>query len=221
MVETAAAATKGKAWLSIAPMTGEEVTRSKDGQAWRIGGPDEIAWIVNSVDGLSRSITAAIPPSFDAYATILLPGEPNIRFDVQQEHEQERALLRLFEAHAAPQSWWLGYLETGASDIVFWDAPKVPGYYQSWNYVLVNAGPEEALTWRPARERNWKALELPELIFPADRSWLMSTLWDDDWSCVGGSTSLIEALVADPVCGSRARRVGIEQDRTPPEFSES
>jgi hypothetical protein len=22
------------------------------------------------------------------------------------------------------------------------------------------------------------------LIFPVDRSWLLTTLWDDDWSCI-------------------------------------
>ena len=27
---------------------------------------------------------------------------------------------------------------------------------------------------------------LPDLMFPADRSWLVSTLWDDDRTCVGG-----------------------------------
>jgi hypothetical protein len=112
---------------------------------------------------------------------------------------------------------WLGYLETGASDIVFWDAPRVI-LYSGWSYVLVRAGPEQAASWRPAEgERNWKSTELPELMFPADRSWLVSTLWDDDWTCIGGSATLIADLLADHVLGPRARQVAIlDDDTTPP-----
>jgi len=38
---------------------------------------------------------------------------------------------------------------------------------------------------------------LPDLIFPADRSWLVSALWDDTWTCIGGPRHLIDALAAD------------------------
>jgi hypothetical protein len=55
----------------------------------------------------------------------------------------------------------------------------------SWGYVLVEAGPEEAGAWR----RGGWGEDLPDLMFPSDRTWLFSTLWDDDWSCVGGSRS--------------------------------
>jgi len=30
-------------------------------------------------------------------------------------------------------------------------------------------------------------------MFPADHSWLVSTLWDDDWSRIDGSTTLVES----------------------------
>jgi hypothetical protein len=53
-------------------------------------------------------------------------------------------------------------------------------------------------------------------MFAADRGWLFSTLWDDDWSCVGGPTELVSDLLGDPVLGSRARRVTVDQDATPP-----
>ena len=43
-----------------------------------------------------------------------------------------------------------GYLDTGADDIVFPDAPKVT-LYSGWPYVLVEAGPEQAATWRQQR----------------------------------------------------------------------
>lgn len=40
------------------------------------------------------------------------------------------------------------------------------------------------------RQHNWKSTELPELMFPADRPGLVSSLWDDDWTCIGGSATL-------------------------------
>ncbi len=39
---------------------------------------------------------------------------------------------------------------------------------------------------------------LPDLFFPADRSWLASALWDDTWTCIGGPAALIEILRQDP-----------------------
>jgi hypothetical protein len=90
--------------------------------------------------------------------------------------------------------------------------------YQGWEYVLLKASPGQAASWRPDGRRNWKCLELPDLMFPTDRSWLVSTLWDDDWSCIGGPTALINGLVSEPVLRPRARRVTIDQDATPAEF---
>ena len=73
----------------------------KDGRAWRIGGAADVAWIA---DGTSpgRTIAAAIPPVFDAYATIVLPGS-----DEDQE-EHDRAVLALLRGQSAGQRWWLG-----------------------------------------------------------------------------------------------------------------
>jgi hypothetical protein len=96
---------------------------------------------------------------------------------VRHERRQDLALVELLRRHTAPQPWWLYYLDTGASDIVFWDAPKV-GLYTGWRYVLIEAGPEQAATWRPAPrgQSNWKSTELPDLMFPEDHAWLVSTL---------------------------------------------
>src|SRR3954464_12945571 len=121
------------------------VTKVKDGGTWRVGTSAEVAWIA---DGTSAglTITAAIPPVFEAYATVELPpgGEG------QDEHD--RAVLALLSEQSAGQPWWLGYLDTGADDIVFPDAPKVT-LYAGWEYVLVEAGPEQAVTWR--RNGSW------------------------------------------------------------------
>ena len=43
-------------------------------------------------------------------------------------------------------------------------------------------------------------------MFPADRSWLVSSLWDDAWVGVGGSGDLISALVKEPDLRTGAQR---------------
>ncbi len=125
------------------------LTRARDGRLWQIGTAAEVNWIAKGTS-IGLSITSGIPPVFEAYATIVLADtseqqERNAHSKQQERHE--RALLTVLSEHSANQSWWLGYLETGGADIVFPDAPRVT-LYPSWDYVLVAAGPEQALTWR-------------------------------------------------------------------------
>ena len=90
---------------------------------------------------LSRTITAAIPPVFDAYATVVVP-------DGDEERKQrDLAVSALLSEQSAGQPWWLGYLDTGVDDILFPGIPMVT-LYSGWRYVLVEAGPEQAATWR-------------------------------------------------------------------------
>jgi len=185
---------------------GTVVTRAQDGSRWQLGTATDVDWIAKGTfSGLS--ITSGIPPVFAAYATVLLPTT-----EEQQQERHDRALLALLNEHSANQPWWLGYLDTGGADIVFPDAPMVT-LYADWRYVLVAAGPEQAATWRESDP--WKGT-LPDLMFPADRSWLISTLWDDDWTCVGGSSELLTSLLRHPDLQSRARRVTVDEDATPP-----
>jgi hypothetical protein len=158
------------------------------------------------------AITAAIPPVFSDYATLELQdhsGDTPTR-----QHDQ--AVVALLNRHTAPQPWWLGYLDTGANNIIFSDVPKVT-LYAGWKYVLIEAGPKQASAWRQELGgTHWKSTQLPDVLFPADRSWLFSTLWDDDWTCIGGSTVLVTDLLNDRDLGPRARRVTLDQDATPP-----
>lgn len=101
----------------------------------------------------------------------------------------------MLRAHTKPQPWWLGFLDTGASDVVLDDAPRVR-MYSGWNYVLAQAGPHEARTWRSDEGRWFTAL--PELMFPADRSWLVSSLSDDARADIGGPAEPISALLIEP-----------------------
>ena len=155
-------------------------------------------WITSGTrsDG---TITTAIPPLFPAYTTVVEPDHG----DPVDPRDHERAVVDHLTRYGTTQ-WWLGYLDTGVHDVVFPDAERVPMYW-AWPYVLVQAGPVEALTWRNA---------LPDLIFPLDRSWLFSMLWDDGWTCVGGPSTLVGTLATDPLIS--ARQVQLGEDPTPP-----
>jgi hypothetical protein len=180
--------------------------RAKDGRTWRIGTQAEAAWITRGTT-IGLTITSAIPPVFDAYATVVLPSEA----PAQGDHDL--AVITLLSEQSAGQPWWLGYLDTGGDDIVFPDAPKVT-MYAGWSYVLVEAGPWQAATWRQVEYWSYRKGVLPDLMFPADRSWLVSTLWDDDWSCIGGPAELVDRFVQHP--NLQARPVTLGQDATPP-----
>jgi hypothetical protein len=181
------------------------VRRARDGSTWRIGTDAEVAWIAEGTS-IGLTITAAIPPVFEAYATVVVAyGEERVKHD--------RAVLALLAEQSAIQPWWLGYLDTGVDDIVFPDVPKVT-LYAGWQYVLVEAGPEQAAAWLPSDGRAYGSGDLPNLMFPADHSWLVSTLWDDDWSCVGGPAQLVNRFLRHP--DLRARPVALGQDATPP-----
>ncbi|MHB8694290.1 MAG: hypothetical protein ACYDHH_23875 [Solirubrobacteraceae bacterium] len=178
-------------------------TSLKDGRTWRIGIEDDVVWINDGVTG-GLSITAAVPPAFAAYATLVFPLNLELDRNAHRPAEDrfDDALLRVLSAHPNPQPWWLGFLETGASDVVLDDAPRVRVY--GWNYVLVQAGPHEARMLRGDAGRWFTAL--PELMFPADNSWLMSSLWDDAWACIGGSAELIATLLDEPELRAAAER---------------
>jgi hypothetical protein len=47
------------------------------------------------------------------------------------QDEHDRAVLAIAREQSADQPWLLGYLDTGADDIVFPDAPKVT-LYSGW-----------------------------------------------------------------------------------------
>jgi hypothetical protein len=169
-----------------------------------IGTDVDVAWIQESAT-IGLSIAAAIPVAFPDYATIRVPDQDRGR------SQDFRRLLEVLRGQSPDQPWWLGYLDTGTDDVVFPDAPRVT-LYSGWGYVLVQAGPREAGIWRQDL-RSWRAPG-PDLIFPADHSWLLSWLWDDDWRCLGGPADLIENVLAEPVL--QARRVRPDEDATPP-----
>lgn len=175
----------------------------KDGRSWRIGTADDVGWLAGQTTP-GVSVSTAIPPVFEAYGTFY-PAE-GVSFATQ-----ERALVAELVEQTPEQPWWLGYLDTGAHDIVFPQLPKVSLYFD-WSYLLVEAGPEQALSWRTGHMRGDGSL--PDLFFPADHSWLVSALWDDAWTDIGGTAALITALHRNPLVN--ARPVGPDEDALPP-----
>ena len=188
---------------------------TKEGRDWWIGTGADVYWIASATD-VGKTITAAIPRVFQAYATfheLFDPAAPITEYEEAASiTEQERAVVEHLVDLSGDQPWWLGYLDTGATDVVFPDAPMV-SLYSDLDYVLVEAGPEQALTWRVGHMRSQYGV-LPDLFFPADRSWLVSALWDDTWTCVGGTTELVDRLRLDPRIQARPVRLG--EDATPP-----
>jgi hypothetical protein len=182
------------------------VTRRKDGRDWVIGTEDDVRWIQKAIS-ISSTVTSAVPPHFSAYATVLVPDKHGGR------SEDLRVLLDVLGGHSGDQPWWLGYLETGTDDLVFPDAPRTR-LYSDWRYVLVLASWEKAAQWR--RDfASWRAPG-PDLIFPADRSWLVSWLWDDDWRSLGGPSDLVGQLLDAPLL--QARRIGLDDEVAPPGY---
>ena len=149
------------------------VTRFRDGGTQRIGTDADVAWIADGTS-IDRTITSAIPPFFEAYATVVLP------YGGEGQDAHDRAVLALLGEQSAGQPWWLGYLDTGADDIFFPDAPKVT-LYSGWHYVLVEAGPEQAATWRQSGGWSFWKGALPNLMFPADDTSTRACL--PPWRC--------------------------------------
>ena len=198
----------------MADELGQPVTRIKDahGHSWRIGTGAEVAWIAGGTSP-SLAITAAIPPVFAAYATVVRPES------APDQERYNRAVLALLTGQSAGQRWWLGYLSTNAGDLalpgVTMAALPTVSLYSGQSYLLVEAGPRQAGTWRRRETGSlWWHDVLPDLMFPADHSWLVATMPDDDWTCVGGPANLLDMFLAHP--DLRARAVQPGEDATPP-----
>ncbi len=170
---------------------------SRDGRQWRLGTASDVTFITDATVART-AIGFTIPPIYAAYCKVEIP-----RWSKASELvDHEQSVMSLLTKATEEQPWWLGYLDTGAHDVVFPFAPRTVPFY-GHGYVLVQAGPHQAANWR---EEGWN-WALPDLMFPADRSWLTSTGWDDTWTCVGGREELISSFLTHPTLGPRTERL--------------
>jgi hypothetical protein len=101
-----------RASLRLPPVTDNcetEVWGNKDGRTWRIGGETEVAWIRENTE-VSFAITSAIPPVFEAYATLELPGSGDHLSASPLDPDRHNAgVLAVLSEHSAAQpgtSWF-------------------------------------------------------------------------------------------------------------------
>ncbi len=80
-----------------------------------------------------------------------LPGsgdrDPSVLLEDRDRHDA--GVLTTLSQHTAVQPEWLGYLDTGATDVIFDDVPKMT-LYSGWEYVLIEAGPGSGVDGRAA-----------------------------------------------------------------------
>ena len=188
-----------------------EKTVERDGVRWPLARQEDLAWLSDQTD-VGLAITSAIPPIYEAYGTVVAQEEDNDEYEDNDDEDnaaidaQERQLVKILQRYGST-SWWLGFIEGGEDEQLkpLFPHTKRIRLYVGWPYVVVLAGPAEALRWGPF---------LPDLIVPADHSWCLSTLWDDSWACIGGPAALIQELAHD--ASVQLRRVTLGEDATPP-----
>jgi hypothetical protein len=185
----------------------------RDGRAWRIGREPDVAWI-NDGTKETLAITRAVPPGFEAYWTLEVPYSGESDWSPQEAAQFPSEVVDVLAANTDPQPWWLGFLNRlMSSDVIFNDVPTVAIY--NGGYVLVEARPHEARTWRTA-DGGPADGQMPDLMFPTDRSWLANWPWDDDWICFGGSRALKRDVLEHPDLGRHARAVAVSDAAWPP-----
>lgn len=125
---------------------------------------EEVAWISRGT-ARGMSIRSAIPDGFDVYGLLDLDDEAR---------PIEDSLLNALQPE--PDEVLV------AGWIVRSDRMTEPGdehtLYSGWLYRCRHVQRTDLLG-RPARDG------FPDLLFPPDHRWIVSTLWDDSWRSVG------------------------------------
>ena len=135
-----------------------------------------------STGSLVRRPTAGRSPlrsqrGYQGYATFH-PG-------VVEVDAHERAIVDLLSGHTSDQPWSLGCLDADAHDMVFPQTRKRSFLYAASPYVLIEAPPDPALS-RGDSDACARTAHCRICAFRRTASSLVSALWDDLWTDVGG-----------------------------------
>jgi len=97
-----------------------------------------------------------------------------------------------------------------ASEIV--DGPKIDFFHQ---YLLFTGPLDDAGRWgaRPYGPGIPRNINSPNLMWPGDHAWFVTTNIDSDWTGVGGTTALANDLLAEPRLEVVRTRYGSEASR--------
>jgi hypothetical protein len=125
------------------------------------GFDDDLAWIRRD-SRLGPTIRSAIPSGFDVYAVLDLVDE-----------RADAALLAVLAPNGTDLlvAGWIVKSEPASGDEHL--------LYANWPYRLRRATAAE-LRAAVAGEDGF-----PDLLFPRDHAWIVSTLWDDAWRSIG------------------------------------
>ena len=138
----------------------------------------DVNWI-RQESALAETLTYAIPDRYEAYGVLDLPREIG---------PVEDGLLDALTARPT------GLLIAGWIDRGPW--PPSTGdehvLYTGWRYRLRRVA-ESELRGLPTEGEG----SFPDLLFPQDRSWLVSLLWDDSWRSIGASQAIATRLTQD------------------------
>jgi hypothetical protein len=135
----------------------------------------EVAWL-RQESTVFGTLRYAIPGGFEAYGALDLPR--NI------SPIEEPLLDTLASDESEPLI--AGWIDRGP-----WPPP--PGdehvLYSGWRYRLRRVAPSEVAGLPTEGEGSF-----PDLLFPPDRTWLVSLLWDDAWRSIGASQIVADQL---------------------------
>lgn len=128
----------------------------------------EVNWLREG-NGPAGTLSYALPGRFDVYGAIDLPDEIS---------PTEDTLLSALAPNPAA-ALLAGWIDRGP-----WPPPHGDEFvlYWGWRYRFRWVLPAE-LQGLPSEGED----SFPDLLFPPDRSWLVSLLWDDSWRSVGAS----------------------------------
>lgn len=136
------------------------------------------------------------PPGFEAYLRVYFDMEGEIRDTVVVGQVLEILARHTTTADNTYVAVWKGW--------GYWPLDRHPDATQASDfstgdreYQLLGGPLTDALDWRSlGLEGEWGGA-VPHLIWPYDREWFVAADVDPDWIGVGGSTTLIDELVAD------------------------
>jgi hypothetical protein len=130
---------------------------------------EDVAWIRDGTS-VSRTIRSAIPDGYDVDGLV----------DLVEDGGRTESRLLTALGIAADEELVAGWIDR---DGLMTEAGDEHLLYATWRYRIriVRTAELEGRLHPDVHD------DFPDLLFPRDRAWLVSTLWDDTWRSIGAS----------------------------------